>query len=163
MNPGRRPNDPRGRRGPWPLRAGFLLLGLLVLLTGCETLDSRLARNQAILLNLPPEHQSLIRQGHIAVGFTPEEVYLAWGAPSHKAITESVQGRLETWSYTAIQTDTYYREEHYYDWDLRMWRFFNRPYSRQIEYLYQEATFANGALASFTIYPSYRPYASGPY
>ncbi len=162
MRPGPRLTNTHWRQPAWPPAVSCLLLCLLVLLAGCETLDSRLARNQTILLNLPPEHQSLIRQGRIAVGFTPEEVYLAWGAPSHKAITESVQGRLETWSYTAIQTDTYYREERYFDWDLRMWRFVNRPYSRQVEYLYQEATFANGALSSFTIYPSYRPYSTGP-
>lgn len=140
---------------------GRLLLGLLLLLAGCETLENRLGRNQALLKTLPPEHQSLIQQGQVQVGFTPAEVYLAWGAPNHKAITENAAGRQETWSYTTTQTETYYREERFYDWEFNTWRFVDRPIHRYLEYLYQEAIFSGGALTSFTIYPSYQPYLSG--
>ena len=82
------------------------LVFFLLLLTGCETLDSRLSRNQNVLNNLPAEHRSLIQQGRIQVGFTPTEVYLAWGAPTHKAFTENTSGSAETWVYTVTQTET---------------------------------------------------------
>lgn len=138
--------------------AGSVALFLL-LLTGCETLDSRLTRNQGVLKNLPAEHQSLIHQGRIQVGFTQTEVYLAWGAPTHKAFTENAQGSAETWFYTVTQTETYYREERYYDRRFDVWRYVDRPYQRYLEYIFQEAVFSNGALSSFTIYPSYKPYS----
>jgi len=141
---------------------GGLLLGLsLFFLAGCETLEKRLERNQGLLNTLPPEHQSLIQQGRIQVGFTPSEVYLAWGAPTHKAITESAEGRQEIWSYTTTQTETYYREERYYDWEFDSWRFIDRPIYRYLEYLYREAIFSEGALTSFTLYPNSQPYLNG--
>jgi len=143
-----------------PFLAGSLLL-CLMLLAGCETLDNRLARNQELLKNSPAEHQSLIQQGRIQVGFTPTEVYLAWGAPTHKAFTENAQGSEETWFYTLTQAETYYREERYYDRRYDMWRYVDRPYQLYLEYIFQEAIFINGALSSFTIYPSYKPYLSG--
>lgn len=148
--------------GPGRRLATAIFLCSLLLLAGCETLDKRLTRHREALLRLPPEHQELIRQGRIAVGFTEDEVYLAWGAPRHKSLTESVQGRLETWAYTSLQTETYYREERYYDRDIGVWRFYNRPIYRQLEYLAQEAVFANGLVSSFTIHPSARPYLSAP-
>lgn len=139
----------------WQLAACALLC---LALASCETLDSRLTRNQATLNALPPAHQSIIRQGKVQVGFTPEEVYLAWGAPAHKSFTENAEGGIETWYYTSTQTDTYYREERYFDRDLDRWRFIDRPYHRYLEYLVQEAVFTNGTLSSFTFHPSSRPY-----
>ena len=138
---------------------GCLLLSLL-LLAGCETLDSRLLRNQALLTTLPPPHQDLIRQGRVQVGFTATEVYLAWGAPTHKAITENAQGRQEIWYYTTTQTETYYRREHYYDPEYGGWWSKDRPHYRYREYLFQEAIFSNGTLSAFTLYPSYKPFLS---
>lgn len=152
-------NRPRAPLSRLPLTCGLLLC--LLLLAGCETLENRLLRNQALFKGLPPQHQSLIQQGRLQVGFTPTEVYLAWGAPSHKAVTENAEGSLETWFYTMTQTETYYREERYYDRDLDIWRYVDRPYHRYLEYLYQEAVFKDGALDSFTLYPSTRPYLNG--
>lgn len=159
MNRGRARSEHRQflRLGPH-LRAWGLLLVSLLLLAGCETLHTRLARNQALLQTLPAEHQALIRQGRIEVGFTPAEVYLAWGAPSHKAFTESAAGSSETWSYTTTQSETYYQEERFFDWEFGVWRRFERPISRYREYLYQEAVFTNGQLASFTLYPTLAPF-----
>jgi len=133
---------------------GLLMATLFLLCAGCETLDSRLARNEALFRGLPTEHQTLIQQGRLQVGFTPTEVYLAWGAPTRKSVTENEQGSQEIWSYTATQTETYYREESYFDWGLGVWRSFDRPIYRYREYLYQEATFTNGRLTSFTIHPA---------
>lgn len=139
---------------------GRLFLTLL-LLSACETLDTRLARNQELLQTLPADHQALIQQGRIQVAFTPAEVYLAWGAPTHKSFTENTLGDAETWIYTVTQTETYYREERYYDQRYDRWRYIERPYQRYLEFIFQEATFTNGTLSSFTVYPSYKPYLSG--
>lgn len=154
-------------RGPlkishWRLRKISGLLAACILLclvaTGCETLNSRLTRNQETLNSLPEDHQNLIRRGKIQIGFTPAEVYLAWGAPTHKSFTENSQGGFETWYYTNTQTETYYRQERYFDRDYGRWRYVDRPYYRYLEYLYQEAVFTNGTLSSFTLHPSAQPY-----
>ncbi len=162
MSLGLPPTNPLRVMGP-SLLALFcgLTLCLFLLLAGCETLDKRLARNEEVLKDLPAEHQGLIRQGRIQVGFTPTEVYLAWGAPTHKAFTENAQGSEETWSYTSTQAETYYREERYYDRKFDTWRSTDRPYQRYLEYIFQEAIFSNGTLSSFTLYPSSKPYLSG--
>jgi outer membrane protein assembly factor BamE (lipoprotein component of BamABCDE complex) len=143
----------------WHLPLAGCIWLCLLLLASCETLDRRLARNQALLQNLPAEHQSLIQQGQIKVGFTQTEVYLAWGAPARKAFTENTRGSEETWFYTLTQTETFYREERYYDRGHDIWRYIDRPYQGYLEYIFQEAIFSNGALSSFTFYPSYKPYS----
>lgn len=161
MNLGLLPhNSSQTRKSSCLPLAGTLFLCLL-LLAACETLGNRLNRNQELLKSLPPEHQALIQQGRIQVGFTPTEVSLAWGAPTHKAFTESSNGNEETWFYTMTQTETYYREERYYDRRRDLWRYVDRPYQRYTEYIFQTAIFSNGLVASFTLYPSYIPYLSG--
>ena len=161
MFPGPPPTDhPRRLLPLCHLRLIGALLLCLLLLSACETLDSRLARNQALLQTLPASHQALIQQGRILVGFTPDEVYLAWGAPTHKSFTENTVGNAETWIYTITQTETYYQEERYYDRQYDRWRYIERPYQRYLELAFQEATFTNGTLSSFTVYPSYKPYLS---
>jgi len=160
MNPGHARSDSNAIRLTRTFY-GLLLLALL-LLAGCETLNSRLARNQGVLRTLPAQHQALIQQGRIEVGFTPTEVYLAWGAPSRKAITKNAGGDSETWYYTATQSETFYQEERYYDWEYGVWRRFERPISRYREYLTQEAVFTNGTLSSFTLYPTAEPFRNAP-
>lgn len=155
MRPGPRPIERQGRLA--------LLLCCLLLLTACETLNSRLTRNQALLATFPAEHQSLIRQGQVAVGFSQAEVYLAWGAPSHKTFTENTRGHEEAWLYTTIQTETTYREERYYDPRFDSWQVIDRPYQRSFEVINQEAIFSNDRLDSFTLYPSPKPYGHRPW
>ena len=145
------------KQGP----VAYFLLSLpliFLLITGCETLSSRLARNQDVLNSLSFENQALIRQGQIKVGFTPVETYLAWGAPSHKAITESTRGSLETWIYTVVHTETYYRQKRIYNTSLERWEYIDKPYQRHSEYIAKEAIFQDGRVDSFTLYPSAKPY-----
>jgi len=166
MNPGLVANDHRPTRtlSSLSLVWGLLLCSLLALTTGCETLNARLARNQALFGSLAPEHQELIRQGQIQVGFAPDEVYLAWGAPSRKALTENARGKIETWYYTAIHTETYYwSDPFYYDnWGYGGWRRYDYPVYRYREYLLKEAIFTNGKLSSYTVHPSYEPFVNEP-
>ncbi len=163
MFPGLPPNNRCRRRTPSGLPLVCCLLFVLSWLAGCETLANRLERNQKLFETLPPQHQELIRQGRVQVGFTPIEVYLAWGAPTRKAITESARGRQETWYYTTTQTETYYRREPYYSPGYGYWWGLDQPYSLYREYLYQEAVFSEGVLSSFTLHPSATPFFSEPY
>lgn len=135
-----------------------LTLILLCLLSGCETLSSRLERNLEALHSLPQPHQDLIRQGHVNVGFSAFEVYLAWGAPDHKAITENTQGSLETWVYTIVRSETYYRHRRLYDPTLERWEYTETPYQVHTEYVTKEAAIIDGRLNAFTLYPSAQPY-----
>ena len=67
---------------------------------GCVTPDSRIKENQAFFDSLPVEAQGQIREGQVALGFTPEMVKLAVGEPNRRAIRTDAAGRTEVWSYT---------------------------------------------------------------
>ena len=135
-----------------------LAIILFFLLSGCETLSSRLERNIEALHSLPQPHQDLIRQGQIQVGFTPLEIYLAWGAPDHKAITENTKGSLETWIYTVTRSETYYRQRRLYNQTIDRWEYIENPYQIHREYVTKEAVIIDGHLDSFTLSPSAKPY-----
>jgi len=58
--------------------------GVLLLAAGCattDTVDNRIAKNQAIYAGLTPEEQNQIKSGVITAGFTPEMVLMALGKP----------------------------------------------------------------------------------
>jgi hypothetical protein len=76
-----------------------VLLGLAVAaLTGCQSPATRIAQNPGALANVDPATEAQIRRGEIAVGFTPEMVRLAMGAPLRiDAARDSGGG--ETWLY----------------------------------------------------------------
>ena len=147
------------RRPPQPALLFLLCLPLVIFLSSCETLSARLDRNLETLHSLPADHQTFIRQGTIKIGFTPVEVYLAWGAPDHKALTENTQGSLETWVYTQTYTETHYRQRRVYDTSSEKWEYIDKPYQVHSRYLVKEAVFLDGKLDSFTLFPSSaRPY-----
>lgn len=85
---------------PWAI----LALGLV--LAGCSTPDSRIRANTALFDNLAPEQQQLIREGRVALGFTPDMVYLAVGEPDRRWTRTDADGRSEVWSYTTYESDT---------------------------------------------------------
>jgi len=75
---------------------GFIGLWLV----GCATPDSRIKANQALFDTLPLAAQGQIREGQVALGFTPAMVKLAVGEPNRRAIRTDAAGRTEVWSYT---------------------------------------------------------------
>lgn len=81
--------------------AGALLLGLFA---ACATPDARIRRNQAIFDALPPSEQALIREGKVAVGFTPDMVRLAVGDPDQRWVRTDAAGQTEIWSYTTYDS-----------------------------------------------------------
>lgn len=76
---------------------GAALFGLLA---ACATPDARIKRNQTIFDALPAERQALIREGKVAIGFSPDEVRLALGDPDQRWTRTDAQGSTEIWSYT---------------------------------------------------------------
>lgn len=75
------------------------LLACLLSLSGCgsPTLEQRLARGEDELASWPVEVQELVAQGGIDVGFTREQVRMAWGEPERKTIENTAAGRFEVW------------------------------------------------------------------
>jgi hypothetical protein len=81
----------------------FALMGLLFLgaLGGCQSpnLAQRVEAGAATLSSWPPEVQAAVRAGRIEVGFTPDQVRMAWGDPDHEGIEISAEAETERWVY----------------------------------------------------------------
>lgn len=80
-------------------------LGLLFLLAGCSTIDSRIAANQAYFDSLKPEQKELIKKGEVAIGFDAEMVKMAVGDPDNVREKMDMSGRSEVWGYTTWESD----------------------------------------------------------
>jgi hypothetical protein len=103
--------------------ARLFLTGLMImLLSACATTEARIRRNQATFDRLTPEQQQFVREGKIALGFTPEMVELAAGSPDQRWVRTDASGRTEIWSYTRyaatdgspFYTGFYHRNRSYY-------------------------------------------------
>lgn len=86
-----------------PPRAPILFAALLVTLAGCSTISSRIREKEAVFAALPPATQMEIRQGRVAIGFTPNMVYMAIGRPDEIRERVDPAGRETVWKY-----NTYY-------------------------------------------------------
>lgn len=129
-----------------------LLLLAVTLGNGCENAAMRVKQDPAFFQSLPPEHQRSIQKGEIRIGFTPGEVYLAWGWPNHKQISENSRGRAETWIYTRRETDPHYLKERWYNAATNTWEYVNDPNIRR-EYIVKDAVFISGRVDAFNLYP----------
>lgn len=89
-------------------RLGFLIfcVGLLALgLGGCASPDARIKRSPEIFARLTPEHQALVKEGRVAVGFEPDAVRLAVGEPDRTWTRTDANGVSEVWSYITWAND----------------------------------------------------------
>lgn len=90
----------------------YLTIALCVgigVLTGCNTIDSRIRKNADLFAAFPPETQGRIKQGVINISDTKDMVFIALGAPRRVYQRQSAQGATEVWAYTEIQwTQDYY-------------------------------------------------------
>jgi hypothetical protein len=82
------------------------LLALAAVLAGCATPDTRIRQNTELFDRLAPEQQQLIREGRVALGFTPDMVYLAVGEPDRKWARVDADGRSEVWTYTTYESSS---------------------------------------------------------
>src|SRR5581483_663254 len=91
-------------RGNFVMKTKSLFAGLLVargaaVLAGCNTADSRIARNRAAFEAWPPDVQEKVIHGQIAVGFTRDQVAVALGQPDRVFTRTTADGTTETWAY----------------------------------------------------------------
>ena len=70
-----------------------------LLLVGCSTVDSRIAKNRAAFNTWPPGVQDKVVQGQIDIGFTPEQVRVALGEPDRVFTRTTSDGTSQVWSY----------------------------------------------------------------
>ena len=75
------------------------LAGALVLATGCSTTGSRIAKNRADFDAWPFAVQQKVAAGQVDVGFTPEQVRVALGAPDRIATRTTSDGVTQAWVY----------------------------------------------------------------
>ena len=141
----------------------FFLILITYLLTGCETLNNRIDKNTGYFNSLPRDHQALIRNKNIKVGFTQKEVYIAWGSSDHTVITETSRGSLEKWIYLTVRTEPYYQTRKRYDKDLGRWIYVNEPQHISREYLDKEVVFVDDRVDAWTKHPAFFPYRRYPY
>ena len=76
------------------------LLALLV--TGCETdggIASRTQEKSTAYAALKPREKSYVAKGVIAVGFTPDMVYMAMGQPTKTETQDTAGDHVELWTY----------------------------------------------------------------
>ncbi len=78
-----------------------LLLSALLLATGCvsSTPQSRISKNREAYSRYPSNVQRMISAGMVDVGFTPEMVRLALGAPNREFSRQTENGSTEVWVY----------------------------------------------------------------
>ena len=82
----------------------WLAAGLLAVLAGCATPESRIRKNPAAFEALPPDVQAAVRQGQIGMGFSSEAVELALGRPDRLYTRQTEAGTAEVWSYVGYTT-----------------------------------------------------------
>ena len=77
-----------------------LALALVTLSAGCSSSpQSRIAKNQAAFDSYPADVQATIRQGEAKVGFTPDQVRIALGAPDRVLTRTTEAANSEVWIY----------------------------------------------------------------
>ena len=75
-----------------------LFIGVLVL-SGCSTPESRIARNPEVFAQLSPQQQLLVKAGQVGVGFDMAAVKLALGEPDRITVRTEAHGQTQTWHY----------------------------------------------------------------
>ncbi len=127
------------------MRISVCWLLISVLLAGCatSTVQTRKKERPEVYAGLPVDQKTLVDQGKIMLGMTPEAVYLAWGAPAEVLENETPQGHTTIWIYHGQWVEEY-----------RYW-IGRHPesdyYPRQ--YIRAEILFRNGQVASWHTLP----------
>ena len=133
----------------------------LLLWAGCATTPEQRARETPEVLEaLPEEEASRLLDGKIALGDTPEMVYLAWGPPHRRHRTIRHEEELETWTYVRYRGDVAYAFPH--PWPAHRWyydgrtdRYLHRPFldfpetmTYRTPYVYRRVEFRENEVVS---------------
>ncbi len=135
----------------------YLVVAMSVVLAGCSTINSRIRDKAAVFDRLSPAEQAEIRQGIIAVGFTPDMVYMALGRPDEVRERTGPHGLQKIWRYDSYY-DRYegtvhvgYRRFIYWDPHVRGYRIYYEPVYRNVyrpeRETYYRITFTNGKVS----------------
>lgn len=95
----------------------FLLLAA-VAVSGCSTPSSRIREKSSVFAALAPADQQRLRQGTVAVGDTPDMVYIALGEPSRRSQTTTAGGHRMEWRYREYSED--YEGSHFAGYSRRV-------------------------------------------
>ena len=122
----------------------------LVVAAGCSTPQARINRSPEAYAKLSAADQQLIREGKVAVGFTPEMVRLALGDPDRVSTRTDANGVNEAWSYATYETEkgvVLYRGFYHRQWcDPLIYPYYaSYPSRRTREYL--KIVFADGRVS----------------
>jgi len=111
----------------------MLALLALLLVAGCETIDTRIKQNPELFAKLDAATQEKIKQGIIDLGFTPDMVHLALGEPDQKRERRSTEGAEMVWVYSTYY-ERYdgtrfagYRRRVYWDGVVNSYRVYYQP------------------------------------
>lgn len=111
----------------------LLALGALLFVAGCETVDTRIAKNPQLFASLDAATQEKIKQGIIDIGYTEDMVYLALGAPDQKRESRTATGVQTIWVYSTY-FERYdgshfagYHRRVYFDRYLNTYRVYYQP------------------------------------
>lgn len=100
-------------------------MGILALVAGCSTPQSRIQRDPAAFARLGPEEQKLVQQGRVQLGMDRSAVELALGKPDRARSRSNEQGQTEVWIYLAREGTTrgtlYYGRGYYMPYGSPWW------------------------------------------
>jgi outer membrane protein assembly factor BamE (lipoprotein component of BamABCDE complex) len=122
----------------------------LAVAAGCSTPQARIKQSPEAYAKLSATDQQLIREGKVAVGFTPDMVRLALGDPDRISTRTDASGVNEAWSYATYETDEgvlLYRGFYHRQWcDPLFYPYYaSYPSRRTRDYL--KIVFANGLVS----------------
>ena len=136
----------------------LFLAVLLLALAGCNTIDSRIREKQYVFDRLDPVTQGKLRQGIVEVGYTPDMVYIALGAPDERHEITNTKGEQSVWVYKTYyqqyegMAHVGYRRIVFFDPGTHLYHIYYEPVSAPI-YSEQEednirVTFVNGKVSA---------------
>jgi len=128
----------------------LLTCAVLAVSSGCTTPQTRINQNPEVFARLSPSDQQLIREGKVAVGFTPEMVRLALGDPDRVYTRTDANGVNEAWSYTTYETDTgvvLYRGYYHRHWHDPLYYPYYESYANRRAREYFKVVFAGGRVS----------------
>src|SRR6187455_1078008 len=82
-------------------------IGFGLSLTGCTTVETRIAERPEAFRRLSPTDQTLVQQGRVRDGMSRDAVYIAWGPPSQRVPGRNRGRFVETWIYDATAAGDY--------------------------------------------------------
>ncbi|MDE3066023.1 MAG: hypothetical protein KGJ60_00585 [Verrucomicrobiota bacterium] len=131
------------------MKPALSILLSIGLLAGCATpsnIQSREQERAAAYASFSPEVKAMVDQGRIAVGMTPDAVYIAWGQPDEALQSGNQNGVFTTWVYRGA-----FLEETRY-WVGRRFPYLAHDYEPR-NYVRAEIIFANGKVQAWRTLP----------